>query len=90
MSPPRPFPFRRPAAIAAAALLAVPLSGCIVAPLHPHRHYGPPPSAVYVPPPGVYAAPTYAVPAPGYHWSQHPRHGWGWRHPHRGWHRGWH
>jgi hypothetical protein len=51
---------------------------------------------VVVPPPGVvvpngvvYVAPTYPAPAVGFIWSYHPVYGWGWFHPHRGWHRGW-
>jgi hypothetical protein len=31
----------------------------------------------------------YPMPAPGYIWVRHSHHGWGWHHPHRGWHRGW-
>ena len=66
------------------ALLVAALTGCVVAPIEPA--YGP----AYGPPPGaVYVAPTYAIPAPGYAWSYHARFGWGWRHPHYGWHRGW-
>ena len=67
---------------AAVTLAAAALSGCVVAPV------GPPPAsygygAVYVPPP------YYAIPAPGYVWLRHPHYGYGWRHPHHGWHRGW-
>ncbi len=68
------------AACAAAALAA--LSGCVVAPLGYDPAYAAPSGVVYV-------APTYAVPGPGYAWHHHGRHGWGWRHPHNGWHRGW-
>lgn len=47
-------------------------------------------SATVVGPPGViYVAPTYPAPDVGFVWSYHPRYGWGWRHPHHGWHRGW-
>lgn len=43
-----------------------------------------------VPHPGVvYVAPAYPAPAVGFIWEFHPRYGWGWRHPQRGWHRGW-
>ena len=38
----------------------------------------------------VYVAPTYVSPGPGYVWEYHARYGWGWHHPQRGWHRGWH
>lgn len=63
--------------LAAAALAAATLSGCVVAPV------GPPPGAVVVAP-----APAYPIPAPGYVWVRHPYYGWGWRHPYYGWHRG--
>ena len=59
-------------------------------------------AACIVAPPGYYGeagghatvsvtapAPYYAAPAVGYLWLNHVSHGWGWRHPHRGWHRGW-
>lgn len=62
-------------ALAAAAVLAA-TSGCVVVPA---RHAG---GAVYV-------APGYDSPGPGYVWQLHGQFGWGWRHPHRGWHRGW-
>lgn len=53
------------------------LGGCVVA--APPGH-----------PAGVaYIAPTYAIPAPGYEWRYHRTYGWGWWHPHYGWHRGW-
>ena len=48
-----------------------------------------PPLGVIVPPGVVYVAPTYPTPGMGFVWEYHPRYGWGWRHPHRGWHRGW-
>lgn len=65
--------------LAITALSAV-LAGCVVAP---------PPGPPH-PPVGVaYIAPTYAIPAPGYQWRYHATYGWGWWHPHYGWHRGW-
>ena len=71
---------------ACAAMFAAVLSGCVIAPPVVRPAYGP----VYVSPPGVvYLAPTYAVPAPGYAWQYNTQFGWGWRHPDRGWHRGW-
>ena len=71
----------------AALCATVALAGCVVAPVgvepvHGGRAYGPTPGVVYV-------APTYAMPGPGYAWQYHGRFGWGWRHPHNGWHRGW-
>ncbi len=66
------------------------LSGCVMAPvaMQPAYDYGGP--GVYAAPPGVvYVAPTYAIPAPGYAWQYNAHFGWGWRHPHHGWHRGW-
>ena len=60
------------------ALLSV-LSGCVVAPPRP----------VVVHPQAVVVEPAYASPGPGWVWVQHPRHGWGWHHRDRGWHRGW-
>ena len=56
------------------------LAGCIVAPTR-HAHEAPPGVA--------YVAPTYASPGEGYAWGYHEQHGWGWRHPQKGWHRGW-
>ena len=71
------------AAVCAAAALA----GCVVTPVGYDPAYG---GAGYAAPPGVvYVAPTYVVPGPGYAWQYHGRFGWGWRHPHNGWHRGW-
>jgi hypothetical protein len=70
-------------ALVSTALLAVLLSGCIVAPPVVVR------PAHYAPPGVVYQAPTYAIPAPGYSWSYHASYGWGWHHPQYGWHRGW-
>lgn len=70
------------ASIVATALVTS-LAGCVITPVEPYG-YGP------VAQVGVgYVAPTYANPAPGYVWARHGYHGWGWRHPHRGWHRGW-
>lgn len=69
------------AAATCAAVLA--LSGCVVVPAN-----GVEPG--YVAPAGaVYVAPTYATPGVGYAWQYHAHYGWGWRHPYRGWHRGW-
>jgi len=67
---------KRTAFALAASLMLVFSSGCVVA---PPRHT----SA------SVYVAPTYVSPGPGWVWDFHGRYGWGWRHPHRGWHRGW-
>ena len=62
------------------ALVAVLLTGCIVAPVQP----------AYAAPAGVvYVAPTYAIPAPGFVWAYHAGFGWGWHHRRHGWHRGW-
>jgi hypothetical protein len=66
----------------------VALGGCVVAPYEVQPAYAA--GSAYVAPAGVvYVAPTYAIPAPGYAWRYHGRFGWGWRHPHHGWHRGW-
>ena len=53
-----------------------------------------PPVQVLVPqiplilPSGVdYLAPTYNAPGANWTWAYHPRLGWGWHHPERGWHR---
>ena len=55
-----------------------------------------PPAQVLVPqvplilPSGVdYVAPTYNAPGANWAWAYHPRFGWGWHHPERGWHRRW-
>lgn len=90
--------FTAPALAVSAAVLAT-LGGCVVQPARPIYaapppvYSAPPPvyaEPQYAPPPGVvYVAPTYAMPAPGFVWQFHGRYGWGWRHPHRGWHRGW-
>lgn len=61
-------------ALAASALVTL-SSGCVVAPARPAA--------------AVYVAPTYASPGPGWVWEFHARYGWGWHHPHYGWHRGW-
>lgn len=79
---------------ACAAVFATVLSGCVIAPpvIRPMYGpvYGPAYAPAYAPPQGiVYVAPTYALPAPGYAWQYQGQHGWGWRHPDRGWHRGW-
>ena len=63
-------------AAALAALIALPLGGCVVAPARVGLG-------------AVYVAPGYESPGPGYVWERHPNYGWGWRHPDRGWHRGW-
>lgn len=72
---------KRTITLAASAALAATLAGCVVAPVPYHGGGGP---AV-----GVYVAPTYPIPAPGFAWTRHHVHGWGWRHPRHGWHRGW-
>ena len=75
-------------AFAIAGLALASMSGCIVAPARPAYYGG---EGGYVAPAGVvYVAPEYAAPGPGYRWEYHARYGWGWRHPDRGWHRGWH
>lgn len=72
-------------------LAAASLAGCVVAPLPPPRPrvVVAPPPGVIVPPGVVYVGPGYPAPAPGYVWVHHPHYGWGWRHHHNGWHRGW-
>lgn len=73
-------------ALVIAGVALASMSGCIVEPARPY--YG---SGEYVAPAGVvYVAPTYVSPGPGYVWEYHARYGWGWHHPQRGWHRGWH
>lgn len=70
---------KKPLATSVAAIaLATGLAGCVVAPVAPHAPVG-----------VAYVGPVYAMPAPGYVWVHHGRHGWGWRHPRHGWHRGW-
>jgi hypothetical protein len=64
--------------------LTIFLTGCIVAPPRVVVPVG-----VAVPAGVVYVSPSYPVPAPGYVWAHHPRYGWGYRHHHHGWHRGW-
>lgn len=61
--------------------LALASSGCVIAPL--------PPGPMVVEPQPVYVAPAYASPGVGWVWQFHSTYGWGWRHPHHGWHRGW-
>lgn len=80
--------------LVAVAVSVVGLQACVVAPPQPvmvQQQPGMmvgPPSGV-VPPGVVYVAPTYPAPAVDFIWDFHPRYGWGWRHPQRGWHRGW-
>lgn len=70
-------------ALAAVALSST-LTACVVAPV------GPGPYAYSAPAPAtVYVAPTYVSPGVGWVWAYHPRYGWGYHHPSRGWHRGW-
>ncbi len=76
----------------AAACATLALTGCVVAPVgyepaYGGQGYGGPAYAAQ--PATVYVAPTYAMPGPGYAWRHHSRHGWGWSHQSRGWHRGW-
>ncbi|PPD40829.1 MAG: hypothetical protein CTY16_16830 [Methylobacter sp.] len=66
-------------AIPLAIFLTLCLSGCALQPVarHPVTR-------------GIsYKQPTYRQPGPGYSWQYHPRQGWGWRHPTRGWDKGW-
>lgn len=72
------------------------LGACIIAPPRPPMVYTQPAQAVAVaqsPTPvavsPVYAEPSYPQPAYGYFWAFNPYYGWGWRHSHYGWHRGW-
>lgn len=75
------------------------LQACVMAPVSPQPApvmVQPTPGVMMAPPPGVlvppgvvYVAPTYPAPSMGFIWEFHPRHGWGWRHPQQGWHRGW-
>jgi hypothetical protein len=72
------------------ALMAANLGACIVVgpphpPMAPVIYETPPPVAVTP----VAPQPYYAAPAVGYVWLFNPTYGWGWRHPHHGWHRGW-
>ena len=71
--------------IATSLAMAITLAGCIVAP----ARVAVAPPEVVVPAGVIYVAPSYAVPGPGYAWAHHPRYGWGYRHHHHGWHRGW-
>ena len=77
---------------------AMGLTGCIVAPPQqvyaPQPVYGPAPGYAYTqpvtpPPTVVYVQPAYAPPAIGFVWAFHPRYGYGYVHPQRGWARGW-
>ncbi len=77
--------FKRVGLACCAGALLASAAGCIVVPADRHGAYGRGGgggSAVYV-------EPGYASPGPGWMWQSHPRYGYGWRHPHRGWHRGW-
>ncbi len=62
-------------------------AGCVVAPA-PRPYYGGP-GPVVVEPPILSVTPTYVSPGVGWVWMRHPRYGYGWYNPHRGWHRGW-
>lgn len=70
---------------AAGMTITITLAGCVVTP----ARVAVAPPEVVVPAGVVYVAPSYPVPAPGYVWVHHPRHGWGYRHHAHGWHRGW-
>ena len=80
-----------------AAISALGLQACVMAPPRPApvviqqqpQVMAQPPVGVMVPPGVVYVAPSYPAPAVGFVWEFHSRYGWGWRHPHHGWHRGW-
>jgi hypothetical protein len=61
-------------ALAAASLMLTLTTGCVVAPARGGA---------------VYVAPAYASPGVGYVWERHPRYGWGWHSPDRGWDKGW-
>ncbi len=85
-----------PRRFAVAALVSsAALGGCVVesAPGPGPRAYAPAgyvAASAYAPPPNVvYVRPAYASPGAGYIWRYHRRFGWGWWHPHYGWHRGW-
>lgn len=81
------------------AMSTVGLQACVMAPVAPRQPMPvmvqqpaivvQQPSGVVVPSGVVYVAPAYPAPAVGFIWEFHPRYGWGWRHPHHGWHRGW-
>jgi hypothetical protein len=82
---------KRILSLGVAGVAALVSSACVVVPARP-RYVEP--AVVYTapaPPPSgvVYVQPAYAMPAPGYAWVYHPRYGWGWHHPHHGWHQGW-
>ena len=72
----------------ALAVSVLGLQACVVAPPQSAVYVSPPPGVV-VPPGVVYVAPTYPAPSIDFVWEFHPQYGWGWRHPQRGWHRGW-
>lgn len=72
-----------------AALVALAMTGCVVAPVGRPVYVAPAPVAYVAPPGVVYVSPTYAIPGPGYVWAYHAHYGWGWHHPEYGWHRGW-
>lgn len=59
------------------SIAAAGLSACVVIP-----------SDVEVNQPQVHILPTpyYVAPSLGYDWMLHPKKGWGWHHPHYGWH----
>ncbi len=72
-----------------ANILAVVLTSCVVVPQHgPRGRVARGPRAA-VPAGVVYVVPNSKIPGRGYVWKYHPRHGWGWRHPRRGWYLGW-
>ena len=77
----------------AAACTTAALAGCMIAPLPTQPAYndgsGYANPGYAAPPAVIYVAPTYAMPGPGFAWQHHAQFGWGWRHPNRGWHRGW-
>ncbi len=58
--------------IALFSIAAAGLSACVVTP-----------SGVEVNQPPI---PYYVAPSNGYVWMLHPKKGWGWQHPHYGWH----
>ncbi|MDR5759237.1 hypothetical protein [Caballeronia sp. LZ035] len=69
--------------IVAPAVAVAPPPAVVVAP-PPAVLVAPPP---VVAPPGVaYVAPVGLAPAPGYLWRYRVGGGWGWWHPHYGWH----
>ena len=75
--------------LAAIFLAGASLTACVVAPVQAPG-YGSAYVEPVLPPVGVTViSPTYAAPGAGWAWRYHPRYGWGWFHPHAGWHRGW-